>query len=232
MSKHSKPDGRKPRRHERTLNSYDRRPGNRQSNRSILIVCEGAETEPNYFSALRVFLKLTTVHVKIKERAGAPISVVEEAINQKKKREDDNLNDCTKPPSFDAVWCVFDVENPNHNSSFEKAVKTADKNGFHLAVSNPAFEFWYILHFEFTDRPFADGKETKTYLQNHIAAYHESMPIFDRLKDTTKKAIERSKKLLENHPQGNHAFPNPSTRVHLLVQEMIEMSLNGRELLK
>jgi len=48
-----KADGRNPRRHERTMNSYDRRLGSRSPGRCILIVCEGAETEPNYFESNR-----------------------------------------------------------------------------------------------------------------------------------------------------------------------------------
>ena len=84
-----KPDGRKLRRYERTMNSYDRRPGSHPPGRCILIVCEGAETEPNYFESLRNLLRLSTIQVKIKDRAGAPISVVDEAQNQMEKRKQD-----------------------------------------------------------------------------------------------------------------------------------------------
>jgi len=72
------------------MNSYDRRPGSRSPGRCILIVCEGAETEPNYFSSLREHLKLSTISVKIKDRAGAPISVVDEAQTQVAKRQQDS----------------------------------------------------------------------------------------------------------------------------------------------
>jgi hypothetical protein len=139
MAKH-KPDGQVVRGHERPVKSYDRRPGNRSPGRCILIVCEGAETEPNYFSMLREYLKLPIVSIKIKERAGAPISVVKEAHALVRKRQQDIQNGRKNLPPFEAIWCVFDVENPHHNQTFDRAVQMATQNDFQLAVSNPAFE--------------------------------------------------------------------------------------------
>ena len=52
MAKH-KPTGKPTRRYERSSNTYDRRPGKTIPGRCILIVCEGAETEPNYFQEMK-----------------------------------------------------------------------------------------------------------------------------------------------------------------------------------
>ena len=224
-----KPSSRRRRIYGRTMNSYDRRPGSRPPDRCILIVCEGAETEPNYFESLRSYLKLSTIQIKIKDRAGAPISVVDEAQNQIGKREQDIRDGRTDILPFEAIWCVFDVENPHHNQTFERAVIQADRNHYQLAVSNPAFEFWYVLHFESTTRPFANGDELKKYLRHHIPRYHPALPVFDNLVATTQTAVHNSYSILENHPEGDLRFPNPSTQVHLLVEEMIEMSPSGRE---
>lgn len=227
-----KPDGRKSRRFERTMNSYDRHLGSRQPGRYILIVCECAATEPNYFISLREYLKLSMANVRIKDRAGAPISVVVKALAEVEKRKQDIIDKRTNLPPFEAVWCVFDVENLRYNQTFDSAVQIADQNNFQLAVSNPAFEFWYILHFERTTRPFTDGNELKEYLKRHIPGYHPAMLVFNDLVSSTPIAIRNAKSILENPPQGEQPFPNPSTRVHLLVEEMIEMSPSGREHLK
>ncbi|MBK9233710.1 MAG: RloB domain-containing protein [Anaerolineae bacterium] len=226
-----KPDDRKLRRYERAMSSYDRRPGNRSPGQCILIVCEGEKTEPNYFASLRDHLKLSTVSVKITERAGAPISLVNEALSQRMKRQQDIRSGRINLPNFEEIWCVFDVENPRDNQTFGRAVHVADKNEFQLAVSNPAFEFWYILHFEHTTRPFADGDEIKEYLRRYIPGYHAAMPVFDKL-PPTRTALQHAKKILENHPQGEQRFPNPSTLVHLLAEKMIEMSPSGRQHVK
>lgn len=232
VSKH-KSDGRQghrqERHHERTMKSYDRRPGSRRPGRCILIVCEGAKTEPNYFASLRDHLRLSTVSVKIRDRAGAPISIVEEAHAQVEKRKQDIRDGRTNHPLFEAVWCVFDVENPHINQTINRAVQFADQNEYQLAISNPAFEFWYILHFERTTRPFADGDELKEYLKRHIPGYHSAMQVFDSLMPSMRTALHYARSILENYPRGEQRFPNPSTRVHLLVEEMIEMSPIGHE---
>ena len=231
-----KRDGRKThrqeRRFERRMDSYDRQPGRRPPGRCILIVCEGAETEPNYFESLRDYLKLSTISVKIIDRAGAPISIVDEAQAQVEKRLQDIRDGRINAPPFEAIWYVFDVENPRHNQTFDRAVQVADKNEYQLAVSNPAFEFWYVLHFERTTRPFADGGELKGYLTRHIPDYKPAMPVFNSLVSATPNAVRYARSILEDHPQGEVRFPNPSTSVHLLVEEMIEMSPSGREHLK
>jgi hypothetical protein len=227
-----KPDRRNPRFHERTLNSYDRRLGRHLPSKCILIVCEGAETEPNYFESLRHYLKLSTISVKIQDRAGAPINVVDEALAQFNKRKQDIRDGRINVPQFEAVWCVFDVEDPHHNQTFNRAIQNADQNGFNLAVSNPAFEFWYVLHFERTTRPFTNGNELKEYLKRRIPGYQEAMPVFEELVASTHIAIQNATNILEKHPQGEQRFPNPSTNVHSLVGEMIEMSPSGREHLK
>jgi RloB-like protein len=43
---------------------------------------------------------------------------------------------------------VFDVEWPRNHPGLEEAVKQAYANGIKLAVSNPCFESWLILHFQ------------------------------------------------------------------------------------
>ena len=218
-----KPSGGPTRKFERTGSTYDRRSRSIVPVKRILIVCEGEETEPNYFKSLKEYLKLPPlINVKIVERGGAPINLV-------------NKSEClarqikvTGEP-FEAIWCVFDREGENNNSTFFTAVQRADILHYKLAISNPAFEYWYILHFKPTARAFADGHDVKNYLRSHhIPDYEECMPVFDLVCGQTKKAIQHAKQILENHPVKEDRFPNPSTFVHELVEELIRMSPSGR----
>jgi len=217
-----KPDSsaRSGRSRERSSNSYDRSPGKRKPGECILIVCEGKETEPNYFRELRNELRLPTIQVEIQKGAGVPARLVEEAQRLEKLRKQDPSND-----NFEAIWCVLDVENPDCNPTFEPAIQKAKNSHYFLAVSNPSFEFWYILHFDGTTRPFANGEEVKRYLRNHwIPGYDEAKPVFGLLKDNLIDAIQRSKQIWEKYPEPSAGFPNPSTQVHLLVEKMLAMS--------
>ncbi len=99
----------------------------------ILIVCEGKETEPNYFNS---FPKLDNVSVVTTGGKGSPSQVVKKALE---------LRDKAKQSPYDAVWAVFDKDN---FTDFKTAIDTAQGKQIGCAWSNEAFELWFIYHFE------------------------------------------------------------------------------------
>ena len=99
----------------------------------ILIVCEGKETEPNYFSS---FPKMDNVSVVTTGGKGSPSQVVKKALE---------LRDKAKQSPYDAVWAVFDKDN---FTDFKTAIDTAQGKQIGCAWSNEAFELWFICHFE------------------------------------------------------------------------------------
>jgi hypothetical protein len=98
---------------------------------TILIVCEGKNTEPSYF---RQF-KLSSATIKALGDGHNTISLVNQAISLKDLKQ------------YDQVWCVFDKDKFSAND-FNNAIIMAEANGFGVAYSNQAFEYWLILHFE------------------------------------------------------------------------------------
>ena len=112
-----------------------RKVGIRPVKQSFLIVCEGVNTEPDYFNAFR----LTSAHVKTVGKGLNTTSLVKEAISI---RQDEQR----KGKTYDHYWVVFDKDDfPDED--FNEAIRLAEVNGFHAAWSNQAFEFWFILHF-------------------------------------------------------------------------------------
>ena len=103
---------------------------------TILIVCEGENTEPSYF---RQF-KLSSATIKPVGEGYNTISLVKRALHLSKEK------------SYEQVWCVFDADpkpdNPKHAKNFNDAVKLAERKGFGVAYSIQAFEYWLILHFD------------------------------------------------------------------------------------
>ena len=161
MAKRKKSNQKKGHRRPRPITSFRRREENtRKSRERILIVCEGDKTEPKYFESLRAEFKLgTVIVVEGGEWGSAPISVVDYALSRDERvsrRRKTRQKGQTSEPPFGEVWCVFDVD---QHESFHRAVDKARANGLELVVSNPAFEYWYLLHFKETDRPFADASE-------------------------------------------------------------------------
>lgn len=202
----------------RSLLDYRRRQGRKSPGKVVVIVCEGKETEPNYFESLRQKFRLSTLNIKVVSGKGSPVRIVDCAIDEKRK-----LGEPT-----DEVWCVFDTENPNENPTLKDAIEKAKKAKLNLAVSNPSFEYWYFIHFECSSRPFANGQEMKRTLKTHIPDYEESANVFPKIDNLTPTAIKNAEKLRKQSPRSWELFPNPSTGVDKLVQEINEIGQTKR----
>lgn len=194
MAKRSK---RKPKR------NVGRKHGTRSPKDTIVIVCEGCQTEPKYFGALRKKHRLSNVTVKIvKGSGGAQTAVVEKA----KK-----LNNALR---YDQTWCVFDCEGIEQRPQFDRAISSAKKEHFDVAVSNPCFEYWLLLHFEFSDAPCSECNDALRKLKRHVPEYTKSMD-FDAFIEQIDQAVENARKI-ENCKN----YPNPCTTVHTLVESV------------
>lgn len=206
----------------RSDSSLRRSEGQREPRPSILIVCEGSETEPRYFEALRRQYKLSTITV-----AGGRESfrnLVENALSLREQRRQQSQKSQKRGevgnPEFDQVWCVFDTESQALYHQCIQAVDYAEQEGLEVAISNPCIEYWYILHFEETTRPFMNGEEAKQWLRRYIQNYEENTSVFELIRNNTDIAIERAERIYNRHPDGNLRFPNPSTCIYKLVRIM------------
>lgn len=180
----------------------------REPKQRFLIVCEGQKTEPYYFQALRQDHRLNAT-VTVMGKGLDPSQLVETA--QTERRLDD----------YDHVWCVFDRDTwPAQN--FNNALVQARRHGIGVAYSNEAFELWYLLHFHYYD--------TAITRQQYIALLDEllghpyaknSRDIYRELRSRQEDALRNARKLLEQYDTPNPANDNPSTTVHLLVEELL-----------
>ncbi len=108
---------------------------------SFLIVCEGKNTEPDYFSAFR----LTSASVNILGEGLNTMGLVEKALRIKAEEH-------RKGHTYDQYWVVFDKDD-FPDSDFNQAIKMAETNGLRVAYSNQAFELWFLLHYDFIQGP-------------------------------------------------------------------------------
>ena len=108
------------------------RPLSQRSGKSrILIVCEGRETEPNYFRGLRdeeAVRQRFSVVVQ-KGKGGSCLVVVQQAIDEQAKAR-------VRGEHFDEVWCVCDVEQAGQREQVIRARTQASQHGIRLALSN------------------------------------------------------------------------------------------------
>src|SRR4028118_1106536 len=178
----------------------------REVRQRFLIVCEGEKTEPNYFRNFRVPKNVAEIDV---QGLGENPSKLVQSAKELKEQED-----------YDQVWCVFDRDSWTVED-FNNAIKNAKDQGFKVAYSNEAFELWYVLHFEFLNT----GIPRKDYLCKLTSlldrAYQKnSETIYNELFDKQAIAIRNAENLLRQYDPHNPVRDNPSTTVHLLVQEL------------
>ena len=172
----------------------------------FLIVCEGSKTEPNYFRSFRVPRDVVEVHGLGED----PSTLVRSATDLKNKDGDD----------YDQIWCVFDRDSWTLEN-FNNAISSATSQGFRVAYSNEAFELWYILHFQYLNTGIP-RKDYSPKLSSLLGKKYEknSETIYDELLDKQPTAIRNAEKLLTEYDPPVPAKNNPSTTVHLLVQEL------------
>ncbi|NER34892.1 MAG: RloB domain-containing protein [Oscillatoria sp. SIO1A7] len=193
-----------------------RRTDNRQPREYILIVVEGKETEYKYFQALNRDLKLTSALVEVVPGSGGdPLAVVNKAQKLREKK---------KP---DRVFCVFDRNGLPH---YQEAFQAAKNYGFEEPIaSTPCFEFWFLLHYRYTEKAFGRCQEVIPELEKELIAanvlkagqkYNKNLDLYRELKPKLQDAIANAQKLEER--QAGEAKPNPSTKVHVLVKFLQE----------
>ena len=179
----------------------------------FLIICEGEKTEPLYFEAFKVPKDVRAI--KIIGAGQNTLSLVKEAIKLRGQDE------------YDQVWCVFDVEDYSVQA-IHAATDLANNNDIQVACSNQAFELWYLLHFDFfniaTDRK--RYYEKLTELLNF--PYDKNIPLYSRLIDRQKTAIMYAQRLLQQYQPYDPAKSNPSTTVHLLVEQLNRFTPESR----
>lgn len=190
-----------------------RRVGGRSMRQRFLIVCEGEKTEPAYFESFRA----PTVVVHAKSGSSDPLRLVMEAddLRQRARNDDDH---------YDQVWCVFDRDEVAVDR-FNRALGEAERLNICVAYSNQAFELWFLLHYQSG----AGGLSRKTYQQRlgqllKRPYKKNDYRLYEELEAYQEEAITRAIHLLANYKPCCPVDDDPSTTVHLLVQELRRFS--------
>lgn len=149
-----------------------RRGPSRQPKVRILVVCEGKKTEPLYLSRFQHHVRNPRVHVEPLGPAGVPLTVVQTAIERRKQAEDEAKRQRDEYLLWDQVWAVFDMDD---HPNVADARQLAMANDIRLAVSNPCFELWALLHFADQHAHIERGK-LRAALQQHVPGYDKELP--------------------------------------------------------
>lgn len=200
----------------------------------FLIVCEDEKTEPIYFQTFKSKIPPNTLYLETVGTGRDPQGVTEQAIQEK------ILVKQKAQKEVDVVWVVFDTDDANltdgKRKRFEEAFKIARKEGFEVAYSNEVFEVWLLLHLRALDnktllprseiyRLLEESiRQTKKYQDFEYKHGTNANILVDVLFEVGNQsdAIERAKQLFHQQKGRSPIEANPSTKVHILVEELLK----------
>lgn len=199
-----------------------RKNGQLKEFKRILIVTEGSETEPLYFEQIKRKYKLkdNVIFIYPAENS-SPRDVLKTA------KDKNSIDD------FDKVFCVFDKD--THDTYDEVVLKiTNDKKlvKFTAVTSVPCFEFWLILHYKATAKPYYTSDKNKAS-KNALKDLQKIDPMYSKNnKNYFEAIVERTDIAIKNADIVSKQIlgDDPSTKIPTLINEIKELSRKINEL--
>ena len=197
-------------------------PSQTEKEKNFLIICEGVNTEPEYFKSFPV----TSVAVKSYGLGMTKMALVKTVMDTVKALDNKNQE----------VWVVFDMDIRPENEAlqiedYNNAIALAQKQGFKVAYSNDAFELWFLLHYQFLENQWTrhdyyqklselwDGNYEATGKNfNFCQGIYKNLETDERASQAN--AITFAERLLETQQDKPFSERNPCTTVFELVIEL------------
>ncbi len=195
--------------------------GGRES-RAVLIVTEGSVTELVYFTRLRQLLRLSRDLVEVAPGRGTdPENLVKDAVRRREARKREARKRTSDRVPFDEVWCVFDAEGGRREQELKAARDLARGENIQSVISRPCFEFWLLLHVQYSSSDFPDCDAAVAFLAQKLPGYRKNAPPMDLLLGLIPSAVQNAAKLRSDHERTGSI--SPGTDVDLLVRALNDM---------
>lgn len=192
----------------------NRAPPRREPLKRYFLLCEGKNTEPDYFQSLVDYFQAANVEIILVPAAGAPQTILAKADEIRKRKG--------KKSSFeggDEIWAVFDRDN---HEEFDSARLECRQKGINVAYSDPCFELWLILHHRTVHAPKNHHEIQKQFeaLDPSYKSTGGKRCNFKVLADKVKAAEKNAVILLKARVAEGRPESCPSTTVHLLTSKL------------
>lgn len=211
----------------RQKKNFKRKSGFRDA-KLVVVATEGEKTEPAYFNQLKVAYPNPRIHLEIipsKDGASSPKHILQSLVEFKKEyrvREDDEL------------WIVIDRDFKSWTmKELKECMQLCKQKKFLMAISNPSFEIWLLLHFECIASKNEVEKEQlkqnskigkrsfcEMELRKYIKTYNKKEPKLTKLISKTEDAMLNAHSL---HLINKNFISNIGTNVHYLVEIFMKL---------
>lgn len=131
--------------------------------------------------------------------------------------------DKQKKREYDQCWVVFDKDD-FPAKDFNQAILLAEKNGFRVAYSNQAFEYWFLLHYNLYTGAIHRNQYKDMLTKLTGIPYNKTegfgAVMYNLLLTRQQQAIRNAETVLAQMSHGNPAEEESSTTVQKLVAEL------------
>jgi hypothetical protein len=191
---------------------------------SVLVSCEGTKTEPLYFNSFFNYLvkthKISALSFVIADHKHTdPKGVLDDLLQYKEG------NNTYK--SFKHKWIVIDRDEERTNGgghsleNYSCAIDRAKKLNIEVAFSNPSFEIWYLLHYQYRNTSLTRDDVVEE-LEKIIDYKKNDEDMFNKLFGNQDIAIRNAENLLRDGVCLSGTC-NPSTNIHTLVKCLLDI---------
>lgn len=205
-------------RQKRTFAEKTRNKQNRKEKPMIIITAEGRnETESRYF---RCFNTADCPYIIKIHKAGNVTDPTKLAASIRKQWKEEGAH----KQIGDRALVIVDLDNSESKAKEIRRLKNGNDIEEYI-VSNPSFEVWYLLHFEYSTRSYIDAGAAIKELKKHHPGYEKTSDMYPFLKEKMGEAIANAEKLEAYYNVEEHLHPdvncNPYTDVHKLVKKLL-----------
>jgi len=158
--------------------------GQRRYRKLYVIVTEGDKTEPIYFGQFDggdpADYHLHLVRAGTKSAPKHLLRRAQRYVSEQRLQQRDE------------VWIICDTDQWTEEALLDLVAECRD-SGYNLAVSNPCFEYWLLLHSE-DAKPANSARDCVQWLRRYLPAFDKSRYDPARLADGIPDAVERARR--------------------------------------
>ncbi len=127
----------------------------------------------------------------------------------------------------DQFWLVCDTDHwieSNHIRNLVEVAKRCKQKGIDVALSNPCFDLWLLLHFDaFPSATTLTSSQIGDLIRGKVANFNKTkiynLPFSE---SSIRNAIERSR---NNFVQSDVIPGKPQTAIHLIIEELVQKEI-------
>lgn len=190
---------------------FQRPLGERRYRKLFVLAVEGVKTEPQYFAFFNDQRSTVHVHCVKGSHDSSPPQVLARLRNYLEQRE-------LRSP--DEAWLIVDKDQWTNKQLNQLNEWAKERRNLGLAVSNPKFEYWLLLHFE-GGNGIASSQDCSNRLEKHIRGYDKGLKVQDFSRRRIDDAVQRARKR-DNPPCVDWPRAMGASTVYRLVENILQ----------